>query len=427
MGMTITEKILTRHAGVREVKPGDLVMAKVDIAMGNDISAPIAIDEFEKIGAKEVFDNEKVVFVLSHSTPNNSIQAAQQCLKIRKFGSKHGLIHVFDGGRVGVEHALLPEIGIVLPGYLVIGGDSHTCTYGALGAFSTGVGSTDLASVMALGEIWLKVPETIKIHYYGRLGEWITGKDLILYTIGKIGVDGALYKAIEFSGSIINQLSMDSRFTMCNMAVEAGAKNGIMEADETTLEYVRKTNIENKGIQILKNDEDAVYSSIVKIDCSSMIPQIALPYSPGNVKPINEIEKISIDQVVIGSCTNGRMEDLRIAGKILKGEKVDKNVRLIIIPATPRIYRDAMLEGLLDIFMEAGATICPPSCGPCFGGSMGLLAEGEKCISTTNRNFVGRMGHAKSEVYLSGPAVAAASAILGRLGHPEEVAGKGRR
>lgn len=427
MGMTITEKIIARHAGLKEVKPGDLVMAKVDIAMGNDISAPIAIDEFEKIEAKQVFDKEKVVFVLSHSTPNSSVQAAQQCLKIRKFGYKYDLTHVFDGGRVGIEHVLLPEKGIVLPGHLVIGGDSHTCTYGALGAFSTGVGSTDLASVMALGEIWLKVPETIKINYYGQLEEWITGKDLILYTIGEIGVDGALYKAMEFSGGIINQLSMDSRFTMCNMAVEAGAKNGIMEADETTLDYVRRTNVGNREIQIEKSDEDTGYSSRVNISCSGMVPQIALPYSPGNVKAINEVEKISIDQVVIGSCTNGRMEDLRIAGKILKGKKVDKNVRLIIIPATPRIYRDAMSEGLLGIFMEAGGTICPPTCGPCFGGSMGLLGEGEKCVSTTNRNFVGRMGHARSEVYLSGAAVAAASAILGRLAHPEEILSKGKR
>lgn len=421
MSMTITEKILAEHAGLKSVKPGDLVMAKVDIALGNDATIPITIDEFDKIGSKEVFDKEKVVFVLDHFTPSNSVQTAQQCLKVRKFADKYGIVHFFDGGRVGIEHVLLPEMGMVLPGYLVIGADSHTCTYGALGAFSTGIGSTDLAAAMALGEIWLKVPETIKVNYYGRLGEWITGKDLILFTIGKIGVDGALYKALEFSGEVINQLSMDSRFAICNMAIEAGAKNGVMEADEKTLDYVRKVNIQNNEFQIFKSDENASYSAILEFDCTSIVPQVALPHSPGNVKPVNEVGIINIDQVVIGSCTNGRIEDLRIAARILRGKKVNKNVRLLIFPATPQIYQEAIAEGILNIFVEAEGTICPPRCGVCFGGSMGLLAEGERCISTTNRNFVGRMGPASSEVYLSSPAVAAASAILGKLAHPEEV------
>ncbi len=421
MGMTITEKILANHAGLKSVKPGDLVMARIDLALGNDVTAPIAVDEFEKIGAGKVFDEEKVVFVLDHFTPNNSVQTAQQCLKLKKFAAKYGLSHVFDGGRVGIEHALLPEMGMVLPGYLVIGADSHTCTYGALGAFSTGIGSTELAAAMALGEIWLKVPETIKIRYSGHLREWVTGKDLILHTIGKLGVDGARYKAMEFKGEVIHQLSMDSRLTICNMAIEAGAKNGIMEPDETTLEYVQKVNVQKKEFQILKSDQDAAYSSTLDIDCTSMPPQVALPHSPGNVKSVNDIGRIPVDQVVIGSCTNGRMEDLRIAAKILKGKRVDKNVRLLVIPATPRIYQQAMSEGLLDIFVEAGGAICPPSCGPCFGGSMGLLGEGERCVSTTNRNFLGRMGHVKSEVYLSSPAVAAASAVQGRLVHPEEM------
>jgi 3-isopropylmalate/(R)-2-methylmalate dehydratase large subunit len=420
MSMTITEKILAKHAGLKSVKPGDLVMAKVDIALGNDGTLPIALDEFEKIGTEEVFDKEGVVFVLDHFTPSNSVQTAQQCLRIRKFAEKYGIINVFDGGRVGIEHALLPEMGMVLPGYLVVGADSHTCTYGALGAFATGIGSTELASAMALGEIWLKVPETIRIHYYGSLGEWITGKDLVLNTIGRIGVDGALYKAIEFGGEVINQLSMDSRFTICNMVIEAGAKNGVMEPDEKTLEYVREVNIQNNEFQVFKSDSKACYNAMIEFDCASIVPQVALPHSPGNVKPINEIGVINIDQVVIGSCTNGRMEDLRIAAKILRGKKVNSNVRLLILPATPHIYQKAMAEGLMDIFVEAGGTICPPRCGPCFGGSMGLLADGERCVSTTNRNFVGRMGHADSEVYLSGPAVAAASAILGKLAHPEE-------
>lgn len=421
MGMTITEKILTSHAGLKSVKPGDLVMARVDLALGNDVTAPIAVDEFEKIGAEKVFDEEKVVFVLDHFTPINSVQTAQQFLKVKKFAEKYGVHHIFDGGRVGIEHALLPEMGMVLPGHLVVGADSHTCTYGALGAFSTGIGSTELASAMALGEIWLKVPETIKIRYKGRLGKWITGKDLVLYTIGKLGVDGALYKALEFSGEVISQLSMESRLTICNMAIEAGAKNGIMEADEITLAYVKKVNSHHKEFQILKSDAGSHYSAVFEFDCTSMPPQVACPHSPGNVKSIQEVGTIPIDQVVIGSCTNGRMEDLRVAAKILKGKKVDKRVRLLIIPATPRIYREAMSEGLLDIFVEAGGAICPPSCGPCFGGSMGLLGEGERCVSTTNRNFVGRMGHVKSEVYLSSPAVAAASALQGRLVHPEEV------
>ncbi|HBO83389.1 MAG: 3-isopropylmalate dehydratase large subunit [Deltaproteobacteria bacterium GWC2_42_11] len=422
MPMTITEKILTEHAGLKEVAPGQLINAKVDIALGNDITAPIAIKEFKNSGAKKVYDKDKVVLVPDHFTPNKDIKSAEQCKILRDFAKEQELTNYFEGGDVGVEHALLPEKGIVLPGDLVIGADSHTCTYGALGAFATGVGSTDLAACMITGEAWFKVPESIKFIYKGKLNKWVSGKDLILYTIGKIGVDGALYKAMEFCGDTIDNLSMDSRFAMCNMAIEAGGKNGIITPDKTTEEYVKGR--AKREYKFYFSDKDARYSQAFEFDTAKIEPQVAFPHLPENTKNITEVGNIPIDQVVIGSCTNGRMEDLRVAAKILKGKRVAKFVRLIIIPATPLIYKQAVDEGLFDIFLYAGAIISPPTCGPCLGGHMGILAEGERAVSTTNRNFVGRMGHPKSEVYLSNPAVAAASAVKGRIAHPEEVMGQ---
>ena len=419
MEMTITQKILADHAGLKEVHPGQLINARVDIALGNDITAPIAIEQFKKTGAKSVFDKEKVVMIPDHFTPNKDIKSAEQCKILREFSMDQELTHYYEVGQAGIEHALLPEKGIVLPGDLVIGADSHTCTYGALGAFSTGVGSTDLAAAMSTGELWLKVPETIKLIYKGHLRPWVSGKDLILYTIGRIGVDGALYKAMEFTGEVIDQLPMSGRFTMANMAIEAGAKNGVFIPDSATEEYIRAK--AKRGYRFYKSDAQAQYSEILEFDVSKIEPQVAFPHLPSNTRGISEVGEVSIDQAVIGSCTNGRLDDLRDAARVLRGHKISANIRLIIIPATPYIYRQAMKDGLFDIFLDAGGVVSPPTCGPCLGGFMGVLAKGERSISTTNRNFVGRMGHAESEVYLSNPAIAAASAILGRIGSPEEL------
>lgn len=417
--MTITEKILAKHAGLKEVSPGDLINAKVDIALGNDITAPIAISEFRKAGAKKVFNRNKVVLVPDHFTPNKDIKSAEQCKILREFAKEHKLTHYYDGGEVGVEHALLPEKGVVVPGDLVIGADSHTCTYGALGAFSTGVGSTDLAAVMITGELWFKVPESIKFHFTGKLRKWVSGKDLILRIIGDIGVDGALYNAMEFTGKPIETLSMDSRMSMCNMAIEAGAKSGIINPDAITKAYVEKR--AERPYKFYSSDADAVYKEVREYDCSKIEPQVACPHLPENTKNVSDVKNVSVDQVIIGSCTNGRIEDLAVAAKILKGRKVAKTVRLIVIPATPLIYAEAMKKGFFDIFLKAGAVISPPTCGPCLGGHMGILAAGERALATTNRNFVGRMGDVKSEVYLANPAVAAATAIKGKIAHPDEV------
>lgn len=419
MGMTITEKILARHAGKDKVEPGELINAKVDIALGNDITAPIAIELFKKSGAKKVFDRERVILVLDHFVPNKDIKSAMQSKIMRDFAIEQGIIYFFDSGETGIEHALLPEKGLVLPGELIMGADSHTCTYGALGAFSAGGGSTDLSAAMITGELWFKVPETIKFVYHGELNPWVSGKDLILYTIGDIGVDGALYKAMEFTGPIIKRLGMADRLTMANMATEAGAKNGIFEPDEITQEYISKRAV--REYEFVKSDPDSVYCEIKKYDAGNIEPQVAFPHLPENTKGISEVGEIRIDQAVIGSCTNGRLEDLRSAASILKGKKVAKGTRLIIVPATPTIYRAALDEGLFEIFLNAGAIISPPTCGPCMGGHMGILAKGERAVATTNRNFVGRMGHPQSEVYLSNPAVAAASAVLGKISGPDEV------
>ncbi len=419
MGMTITEKILAAHAGLNEVKPGELIKAKVDMALANDITAPLAIKAFKTAKGKQVFAKDKIALVLDHFTPNKDIPSAIQCQEVRKFAKEQGIVHFYDVGEVGIEHVLLPEKGLVLPGDVVIGADSHTCTYGALGAFSTGVGSTDLGAVMLTGEIWLKVPPSIKLVYKGKLPKWITGKDLILYTIGDLGVEGALYKAMEFCGEAIAELSMDGRFTMANMAIEAGAKNGIFAPDEKTEAYVKPR--ATRPYKIYQSDPDAKYLFVKEYDVAQLEPQVALPHSPDNVKGVSEIGEIKIDQVVIGSCTNGRLEDLRLAASILKGKKVAKGVRCIVIPGSQQVYLDALRGGLIEIFIEAGAAVSTPTCGPCLGGHMGVLGPGEKAISTTNRNFIGRMGHVESEVYLASPAVAAASAIAGKIASPEEV------
>ena len=417
--MTITEKILAKHAGVKEVTPGELINAKIDIALGNDITAPIAISEFRKAGAKKVFNKNKVVLVPDHFTPNKDIKSAEQVKILREFAKEQKLTYFFDGGEVGVEHALLPEKGIVVPGDLVIGADSHTCTYGALGAFSTGVGSTDLAAAMITGELWFKVPESMKFVFSGKLNKWVSGKDLILHVIGDVGVDGALYRSMEFTGKPIEKLSMDSRMAMCNMAIEAGAKSGIIAPDAITEEYMR--NRAQRPFKFYESDKDAAYAEVREYDCGKIEPTVACPHLPENTKKVSQLKNITIDQVIIGSCTNGRLEDLKVAAKILKGNKVAKCVRLIVIPATPFIYSEAMKLGYFDIFLKAGALISPPTCGPCLGGHMGILAAGERSVATTNRNFVGRMGDPKSEVYLTNPAVAAASAIKGRIAHPDEV------
>lgn len=419
MGNTITEKILMAHTDLTDIAPGRLINARVDIALGNDITAPIAIREFRAAGGKKVFDRDKVALVLDHFTPNKDINSAQQCKTVREFAVEHGITHFYEGGQVGVEHALLPEKGVVLPGDLVIGADSHTCTYGALGAFATGVGSTDLAAAMLTGELWFKVPSSIKFVIYGKLPQWVSGKDLILNIIGRIGVDGALYQAMEFTGETIERLPMADRLSMANMAIEAGAKNGIFAPDAITGEYVKSR--AKRPYKFYASDADAVYADIIEIDAGQLEPQVAFPHLPSNVKGVSQAGHVKIDQSLIGSCTNGRIEDLRIAAQILKNRKAAPGVRLIVVPATPFIYKQAMQEGLLDIFLDAEAVISPPSCGACLGGHLGILAEGERSVATTNRNFVGRMGHPKSEVYLASPAVAAASAVLGRIASPEEL------
>jgi len=417
--MTITEKILASHAGKKRVAPGDLVDAKIDFALGNDITAPLAIQAFKEIGARRVFHRDRVALVPDHFTPAKDILSAGNCKLLRDFAREQHVTHFFEIGEVGIEHTLLPEQGLVLPGDVVIGADSHTCTYGALGAFATGVGSTDLAAVMATGRLWFKVPESLKLIYHGKINPWVSGKDFILFTIGDIGVDGALYQAMEFCGDAIQRLPMASRFTMANMAIEAGGKNGIFEPDDMTLEFVKTR--AKRPYRIYRSDPEAHYSEVREYDASKIFPQVSLPHIPSNAKDVRDIGRIEIDQVVIGSCTNGHLEDLRVAAKILKGKKVAPSVRLIIIPATPEIYRSALREGLFEIFLAARAVISTPTCGPCLGGYMGILAEGERAVSTTNRNFRGRMGHGKSEIYLAGPAVAAASAVKGWICHPEEV------
>ena len=419
MGMTMTQKILAAHAGLETVHAGMMIQAKLDLVLGNDITTPVAIDEFNKIGVKGVFDKRKVAIVPDHFTPNKDIKTAEQCRMVREFVREMKIENYFEVGRMGIEHALIPEKGLAVPGDVIIGADSHTCTYGALGAFSTGIGSTDMAVGMATGEAWFKVPEAVKFILKGKLGEWVCGKDVILHIIGNIGVDGALYQSMEYCGEGLKSLSMDDRFTISNMAIEAGAKNGIFEVDEKTLEYV-KEHSDRKPV-IFKADSDAEYSRVIEIDLSAIRPTIAFPHLPENTKTIDEVEEIRIDQVVIGSCTNGRIEDMRMAAKVLKGRKVEPNVRAIIIPATQEVYLKAMKEGLIEIFIEAGAAVSTPTCGPCLGGHMGILAKGERAVATTNRNFVGRMGHPESEVYLASPAVAAASAITGKISSPEEV------
>ena len=417
--MAITEKIIAAHAGLDEVLPNEIVEAKVDLVLANDITAPLSVDTLRKYGIKKVFDNEKVVIIPDHFTPNKDIKTAQEVKKLRQFAKDFKLKNFIEVGRCGIEHAYLPEQGYVAPGELIIGADSHTCTYGALAAFSTGMGSTDAAAAMVIGKTWLKVPESMKFGYEGKLQKYVSGKDLILYTIGQIGVDGALYKAMEFSGTAIRKLSMDSRLSMCNMAIEAGGKSGIIAYDKITEKYLKGR--VKRNYKVYKSDKDAVYAKEFDYDASAIEPQVALPHLPSNAKAVSEIGRIEIDQAVIGSCTNGRMEDLEIAAKIMKGKKIHPNVRAIIFPATQKIWLEAMEKGYLKIFAEAGCSVSTPTCGPCLGGHMGILAEGEKAIATTNRNFVGRMGHPKSEVYLSNPAVAAASAIKGYICHPKEV------
>ncbi|MEW5734026.1 MAG: 3-isopropylmalate dehydratase large subunit [Thermodesulfobacteriota bacterium] len=419
MSMTIAEKIIAAHADRDSVQPGELVNARVDIALGNDITAPIAIKEFRKSGAQCVFDPDRVILVPDHFTPTKDIASAMQVKTVRDFAREQGLTYWFEGGESGVEHALLPEKGLVVPGDLVIGADSHTCTYGGLGAFATGVGSTDLAAAMATGEVWLKVPESIKFVYNGTLAPWVEGKDLILYTIGDIGVDGALYCAMEFTGPLIEKLPMAQRLTMANMAIEAGAKAGLIAPDEITEEYVSQR--AQRAHSFYESDSDAVYVKTIIYDASAIEPQVAFPHLPENTRPVSQAGNVPIHQVIIGSCTNGRLEDMRTAAKVLSGRRADRNVRLIVIPATPAVYRSCLEEGLFEIFLNANAVISPPTCGPCLGGHMGILAKGERAVATTNRNFVGRMGHVESEVYLTNPAVAAASAVLGRIAGPDEL------
>jgi 3-isopropylmalate/(R)-2-methylmalate dehydratase large subunit len=419
MGMTITEKILASHSGVEEVHPGDLVQAKVDLALANDITAPLAISVFKEIGKDDVFDREKIALVPDHFVPNKDIPSAEQAKIMREFARKYDIKNYFEVGEMGIEHVILPEKGLVIPGDLVIGADSHTCTYGAVGAFSTGVGSTDLGVIMATGEVWLKVPTTIKVQLEGKLLPWVGGKDLIIYLIGQLGVEGANYMALEFTGPTVKYITMDNRLTMSNMAIECGAKNGIFEADKITMKYVKGRS--SREPVVFRADPDAEYEREVIIDVGKVEPQVAYPHTPDNVRPVSQATDIKLDQVFIGSCTNGRMEDLAQAAEILKGKSKADGLRLIVIPGSPLIYKQAIKKGIIETFLEAGATIGPPSCGPCLGGYMGILAEGERCASTSNRNFIGRMGDPKSEVYLVGPAVAAASAILGRLGSPDEV------
>ncbi len=435
MGYTIAEKILLAHTDKKDIKPHEFIEAAVDIALGNDITAPIAIEEFRKSGVKKVFENKKIVLVPDHFAPAKDARSANQCKLLANFAREQNIKNYFEVGCMGIEHALLPEMGLVLPGNLVIGADSHTCTYGALGAYATGVGSTDLARAFIDGKCWFKVPATIKFVYRGKLKQWVGGKDLILYTIGNIGVDGALYKVMEFTGTVIRNLSMDGRFAMSNMAIEAGGRTGIIEPDDVTYDYVKKArhaqarqaarnnavNSDYRRWAKLKSDDDAYYEKVYEYDVSELEPQVACPHLPSNVQPAGKLGDIKLDQVVIGSCTNGRISDLRIAGRILKGKKIKAGLRLIVIPATQKIYLEAVREGLAEIFIQAGGIFSTPTCGPCLGGHMGILTEGERCLATTNRNFIGRMGHPKSEVYLSNPAVAAASAITGRITHPEKI------
>lgn len=419
MGMTMTQKILAAHAGLSTVSAGQLIEADLDLVLGNDITSPVAIHEIEKMNVDGVFHKDKIALVMDHFAPNKDIKSAQHCKCVREFACRNEISNYFDVGEMGIEHALLPEKGLTVAGDVIIGADSHTCTYGALGAFSTGVGSTDMAAGMATGKAWFKVPSAIKFNITGKPAKWISGKDVILHIIGMIGVDGALYKSMEFVGDGIKYLTMDDRFTIANMAIEAGGKNGIFPVDDLTREYMKEHS--KRSFVEYEADADAEYDEEYTIDLSTLKPTVAFPHLPENTKTIDEVGEVKIDQVVIGSCTNGRMDDLRIAAKILEGKKVAKGLRVIVIPATQQIYLDAMEEGLIRTFIEAGAIVSTPTCGPCLGGYMGVLAEGERCVSTTNRNFVGRMGHVESEVYLASPAVAAASAITGRISGPDEV------
>lgn len=419
MGMTMTQKILADHAGLDSVAAGQLIEANLDMVLGNDVTSPVAINEMNKFGKETVFDKTRISLVMDHFTPNKDIQSAENCKQVREFAKKNDILHYYDVGNMGIEHALLPEKGIVTCGDCIIGADSHTCTYGALGAFSTGVGSTDMAAGMATGKAWFKVPSAIKVVITGKKADFISGKDVILHLIGMIGVDGALYKSLEFTGDGIKELSMDDRLCISNMAIECGAKNGIFPVDDVTLDYVKGRSL--REYKVYTADEDALYDSVVEIDLSTLRPTVACPHLPENTKTVDEIEKIEIDQVVIGSCTNGRMEDMRIAASILKGKKVAKGIRCIVIPATQAIYLQCIKEGIAEIFVEAGAVVSTPTCGPCLGGHMGILASGEKAVSTSNRNFVGRMGHTKSEIYLASPAVAAASAVKGYIADPATV------
>ncbi len=422
MSMTITEKILAAHAGVASVAPGEIIDCRVDFVFANDITAPLAIREFEKMGVSGVFDPDRVAFVLDHYVPNKDIASAQQCKITREFVRAHGLPHFYDIGRAGIAHVLLAEEGFVGPGDVFVGADSHTCNHGALGAFATGVGSSDLAAAMAMGRLWLRVPETVRYEFLGRLRPWVTGKDLILAIIGKIGVDGARYGAMEFAGETLDDLTMDERFSITNMAVEAGAKNGIMEPDERTLAWVAPRL--RRTFTVYRSDPDARFADMQTVDAGALDPVVAAPASPGNVVPVREAAGVKVDQCFIGTCTNGRIEDLRMAARVLAGRKVHRDTRLLVIPATPAIYRQALQEGLIQIFLDAGAAISTSTCGPCIGGHMGVLADGEVCVSTSSRNFVGRMGHRESQVYLANAGVAAASAVTGRLTHPSDVVGE---
>jgi len=418
--LTLAEKILAAHCGLDRVSPGEFINVRVDLVLSNDITAPLAIKEFQRLAVNKVFDPGKVVMIPDHFCPNKDILSAEQAKMMREFARQYGVIY-YEVGRMGIEHVLLPEQGLVLPGEVVIGADSHTCTYGAVGAFATGMGSTDIAVAMATGEIWMKVPPTIKFVYRGKLREWVGGKDLILYTIGNIGVDGALYSAMEFTGEAIDALPMDGRFTMSNMAIEAGGKAGIFRVDSKTQHYVKSR--AKRPYQVYEPDKNAEYERVIEYDVSKIEPQVALPHLPSNVKPVSQVVDIKIDQAVIGSCTNGRLDDLRLAARVLKGRQVSSDVRCIVIPGSQQVYLDAMHEGLVEIFVKAGAVVSTPTCGPCLGGYMGVLAAGERCVSTTNRNFIGRMGSPQSEVYLANPAVAAASAVVGKIANPANIAG----
>ena len=419
MGMTMTQKILAAHAGLSEVKAGQLIEADLDLVLGNDITSPVAINEMKKFDTQTVFDKDKIALVMDHFIPNKDIKSAENCKCCRDFACRHEISNYFDVGQMGIEHALLPEKGLVVAGDAVIGADSHTCTYGALGAFSTGVGSTDMAAGMVTGKAWFKVPSALKFELVGKPNGWVSGKDVILHIIGMIGVDGALYKSMEFTGDGIKNLTMDDRFTICNMAIEAGGKNGIFPVDDLAVQYMKDQS--KRDFTVYEADPDAEYDEVYTIDLSELKPTVAFPHLPENTKTIGSFGDIPVDQSVIGSCTNGRIDDMRIAARVMKGRKVAKNVRCIVIPATQEIYLQAMREGILEIFIEAGAIVSTPTCGPCLGGYMGILAAGERCISTTNRNFVGRMGHVDSEVYLASPAIAAASAITGKISAPEEL------